>query len=166
MNEAPVLSFRPAATDDAAHVASLVQRTFTSNHVPGWSIESLRSIHDANSVEALVGSFSEASYQSVAVLDKQIIGYISFAKPHLLSIVAVDAAHHGQGIGSSLLRDAIDVVEKANPALEVLQVNATERSQPFYAKHGFYPISPMINVLDRRFMRMAMWLRPRRMGWA
>jgi predicted N-acetyltransferase YhbS len=159
------VSFRPATESDAIGVASLVERTFNPVLVPGWSIESIRSVHKENRTEKLVTSFADAAHQRIAIVDDHIVGYVNFSKPHLLSIIAVDASQHRRGIGAALLLDAIAAVDKAYPDLEVLQVNATELSQPFYAKHSFYPISPMLNVLDRRFVRMAMWLRPSRMGW-
>ncbi|MGL4232308.1 MAG: GNAT family N-acetyltransferase [Casimicrobium sp.] len=165
MNTSHHVSFRTATKDDAMGVASLVERTFTMALVPGWSIESLRSIHEENSAEALAVSFAQAAYQRIAIVEEKIIGYINFSKPHLLSIIAVDASQHRRGIGARLLLDAIEAIDKAYLDIELLQLSATELSQPFYAKHGFYPISPMLNVGDRRFVRMAMWLRPRRMDW-
>jgi predicted GNAT family N-acyltransferase len=57
-----------------------------------------------------------------------------------------------------MIEEAVAATDQAHPELEVLQVNATELSQPLYAKHGFYPISPMMNVAERRFVRMANWL--------
>lgn len=159
-------AIRAAHVEDAPAVSRLIQSAFTPETVPGWSTAAIQSIVESNNEETLAATFSNAALVRVAVIEQRVVGYVCFEKPHLLAIVAVDPSHQRQGIASALIADAIAAIDQAHPELEVLQVNATELSQPLYAKHGFYPISPMMNVAERRFVRMAKWLRPMRMGWA
>jgi predicted N-acetyltransferase YhbS len=158
-------SIRAAHKDDASSISRIVRSAFTPNTIPGWSIAAIGSILESNSEAALVGALPNAALARVAMTDQGVVGYICFEKPHLLAIVAVDQFHWRQGIASALIEDAIAAIDKAHPELEVLQVSATTLSQPLYLKHGFYPISPMLSVAERRFVRMAKWLRPKRMGW-
>lgn len=156
---------RQASFDDAIGIAALVNRVFTPEFVPGWGAEALASVCDEHSETSLQSAIQSCAYQRVAIADGRVVAYLIFSKPHLLSIMAVAPEAQGKGLGSGLIVDAIREIDKAYSGIEVLQVNATERSVSFYAKHGFYPISPMLNVESRRFIRMALWLRPRRMGW-
>jgi hypothetical protein len=41
-----------------------------------------------------------------------------------------------------LIEEAVAATDQAHPELDVLQVNATELSQPLYAKHGLLPNQP------------------------
>ncbi len=157
--------FRQATFEDASGIAALVNRVFTPASVPGWSLEALASVCHEHSETSLQSALQSCAYQRVAIADGRVVAHLIFSKPHLLSIMAVVPEAQGKGLGSRLIVDAIGAVDKGYPNIEVLRVNATERSMPFYAKHGFYPISPMLNVESRRFIRMALWLRPRRMGW-
>ena len=160
------LCFRVASGQDVREISLLIRRVFTADIVRGWSSEALASVHEENSGTSLLNALTSSSFQRVVIAGGNVSGYINFSKPHLLAILAVSSELQGLGIGSRLILDAIAEIDKAHPTVEVLQVNATERSMPFYAKRGFYPISPMLNVAGRRFIRMALWLRPRRMGWA
>ncbi len=156
---------RAANESDTLAVSPLIRSAFTPETVPGWATAAIQSVHESNNEAALATTFSNAALARVALVETHVAGYICFEKPHLLSIVAVDPRHQRRGIASALIEDAIAAIDQAHPELEVLQVSATELSQPLYAKHGFYPISPMLNVAERRFIRMAKWLRPGRMGW-
>jgi len=159
------LCFRTAANEDALGISMLVSRVFTPDRVPGWGAEALASIHEENSGTSLLNALASSVFHRVVIADGNVVAYVNFTKPHLLAILAVASESQGQGIGSRLIVDATTEIDKTHPEIEVLQVNATESSMPFYVKHGFYPISAMLNVDDRRFVRMALWLRPRRMGW-
>jgi predicted N-acetyltransferase YhbS len=159
-------AIRAANSDDASAASRLVQSAFTPETVPGWSVAAIQLVHESNGDASLAAMIPNAALARVAVIEQRVVGYVCFEKPHLLAIVAVDPSHQRQGIASTLIADAIAAIDQAHPELEVLQVNATELSQRLYAKHGFYPISPMMNVAERRFVRMAKWLRPMRMGWA
>ena len=143
----------------------LIRRVFTADIVPGWGVDALASVHEESTGASLLNALAASAFQRVVIARDGVVAYINFTKPHLLAVLAVTSELQGQGIGSRLIVEAIAEVDKANLGVEVLQVNATESSMPFYAKHGFYPITPMLNVEDRRFIRMALWLRPRRMGW-
>ena len=159
------LRFRTASTEDAPGISLLVSRVFVPNLVNGWGVDALVSVREENSGTSLVSALSSSAFQRVVVVCSNVVAYINFTKPHLLAVLAVASELQGQGIGSRLIVDAIKDIDKAHPEIEVLHVSATENSMPFYFKHGFYPISPMLNIDDRRFIRMALWLRPRRMGW-
>ena len=159
------ICYRPASSEDARGIAALISAVFVSAYVPGWGAEALESVHDENSETLLRAALPVTAYQRVAMRADKVVAYIHFSKPHLLAIMAVSPELQGQGLGSRLIVAALAEINTLHPDVEVLQVSATERSMPFYAKHGFYPISPMLNVMDRRFVRMALWLRPRRMGW-
>jgi predicted N-acetyltransferase YhbS len=160
-----LLSLRTAHKDDAPYVSRLIRSAFTTNTVPGWSLSAIQSVVESNGEAAFAEKLPKAALARVASIEQRVVGYICFEKAHLLAIVAVDPAHQRQGVASALIDDAIAAIDQTHPELEVLQVSATELSQPLYFKHGFYPISPMLNVAERRFVRMAKWLRPRRMGW-
>jgi predicted N-acetyltransferase YhbS len=156
---------RAAHNADAPSVARLIRSAFTTHTVPGWSLAAIQSVVESNSEAAIAERLPNVALSRVASIEQRVAGYICFEKPHLLSIVAVDPSHQRQGVASALIEDAIAALDQTHPENEVLQLSATELSQPLYTKHGFYPISPMMNVAERRLVRMAKWLRPKRMGW-
>ena len=159
------LCFRTATNQDAHGISLLIRRVFTADIVAGWGVDALANVHEESIGASLLNALAASAFQRVVIAREGVVAYINFTKPHLLAVLAVTSDLQGQGIGSRLIVEAIAEIDRANLGVEVLQVNATENSMPFYAKHGFFPITPMLNVEDRRFIRMALWLRPRRMGW-
>ena len=165
MSQAAHIDLRLPRESDLASITILIRTTFTVDAIPGWTRETLQTIYEENEGERLRKSVDSAAHACVAMSGEETVGYIHFSRPHLLAIIAIDPKMQGRGLGSNMLERAISEVSATNPDTELLQLSATERSEPFYSKHGFYPISPMLDVEGRRFVRMALWLRPRRLGW-
>ncbi len=78
-----------------------------------------------------------------------------------LGRLAVDARHHGQGLGSLLLADALERVVAAEIAAFALIVDAKDaRAAQFYKHHGFLEFrgSPLLLFLPIETARRAMGL--------
>ena len=78
-----------------------------------------------------------------------------------LGRLAVDARHHGQGLGSLLLADALERVVAADIAAFALIVDAKDaRAAQFYKHHGFLEFrgSPLLLFLPIETARRAMGL--------
>lgn len=68
---------------------------------------------------------------TVATIDDRIVGFSGLADGNL-EMLFVDADHHGRGVGSALLRDALDRV----PGLRVDVNEQNPQAVGFYRRHG------------------------------
>jgi predicted GNAT family N-acyltransferase len=159
----PELKFRSFLPSEAHELSRLVLDTFTTEVTPGWSELALARLHHENRPEALASSLMSAAFHEVCTLGDAQVGVVLCSKPHLLSMIAVRDTWRGQGIGRQLVEHFIDFADREFPDNEILQVNATTYSALFYKRQGFYPISEQIDFDGCRFIRMAFWLRPRRL---
>jgi predicted N-acetyltransferase YhbS len=152
------MAFSPATSADATGIAQLLKAAFTQATVAGWSAEALDRFHDRHAPEAIDVALTTASYQRLCVSGKDVVGYIMISKPSLLTLLAVAPTYQGCGIGSYLLNLALDHINLYfHHQVSLVEVSATGNSAGFYRRHGFYPVSPMIEVDGRRFVRMAYW---------
>ncbi|HZW13819.1 MAG TPA: GNAT family N-acetyltransferase [Noviherbaspirillum sp.] len=149
--------FRPANPDDAERISHLLTVTFDVNSTPGWEIDALARFHARNNYEQIDIAIATAVYQEVCVNSGEIVAYLYMPRPYLIGILAVHPSLQGHGIGSALLQRGRQYVLSHHPEVTVLQVNATERSEPFYAAHSFFPLSPYVMMEGMRFRRMGYW---------
>src|SRR5438132_2354183 len=54
-----------------------------------------------------------------------------------ISMVLVEASHRGMGIGTALLRHALEYLDQ--PAVRTIRLDATPAGRPIYERHGFVP---------------------------
>jgi predicted GNAT family N-acyltransferase len=160
----PELKFRSDFPNEADELSRLVVDTFTTETTPGWNDVALARLHHENRPQALAKSLANAAFYEICSIGDEFIGVVLCAKPHLLSMIAVRDTMRGRGIGRQLVEHFIDFADREFPDNEMLQVNATTYSAPFYKRLGFYPISEPIDFDGCRFIRMAFWLRPRRLA--
>jgi predicted GNAT family N-acyltransferase len=158
------LRFRSHLTSEIGALSKLVVSAFTSEATPGWSDVALARLHLENCPETLAKSMMNAAFHEVCTIGDEVVGAIQCARPHLLSMIAVRDSARGQGVGRQLVEHFIDFADRQFPENEILQVNATTYSASFYKRLGFFPISETIDFDGCRFIRMAYWLRPRRLA--
>jgi predicted GNAT family N-acyltransferase len=116
-------------------------------------------LFDGSTPEAAAAAFENSVFAEVCLNEHSVIGYINCNTPRLISVVVVDPSVHRSGIGSRLLRRALEHISKVAPDASIVEVNATDFSMPFYRRHSFYPISEPFDYEGRRLVRMALWRR-------
>lgn len=81
--------------------------------------------------QRMAADYLPAVELTVATIDGRIVGFSGLADG-TLEMLFVDADHHGQGVGSVLLRQAIDEV----PGLQVDVNEQNPQAVGFYRRHG------------------------------
>lgn len=124
-----IIHIRNVRTEDLRSVYEIAQESFKDP----YPLKLLRHIHDTN-----------PRGFSVAEVNGKVVGYlIGFVRwgnvGHILAI-AVDEAHRREGVGSALMINAFDRLEKGGANVVKLEVRAgNEAAQNFYSKLGFEP---------------------------
>jgi GNAT superfamily N-acetyltransferase len=150
-------SYRPAEAPDAKAISTLVRRSLTAETMPGWSPKAMSSLLAKAAPEAMREEIAKAAFACVASNHRAIAGYVLAKRSRFLNLVVVDPSLQRRGIGSHLVRRMLEYVNRADPDLSVVEVNATEYSLPFYRRLGFYPLSEFIEFDGCRFARLGYW---------
>jgi len=154
------LSFRPADDADAGALSELVRRNVVPATMPGWTTAAIDRLLGENAPDALRSAIKDASFSQLCLdHENRIVGYVYCKSPRAISLVVVEPSVQRCGIGSALLRRALDHIAGVAPDQSVVEVNATEYSMPFYRRHAFYPISELFDYEGCRMVRMALWRR-------
>ncbi|WP_238184764.1 GNAT family N-acetyltransferase [Methylobacterium trifolii] len=126
------LVIRPEHPDDAPAIGRLHARAFGPGRFARTAYRLREGVPhaDALSVTASVGSFLVGSVRMSPV---QAEGPAFLA----LGPLAVDPSFSGRGVGSGLMRAALEAARAAGEGLVVLVGDA-----PFYARFGFTPVPP------------------------
>lgn len=118
---------RAASAADVDAVADLCRRTRQA------SLPFLPDLHTAAEDRVYFRDVVFAGDEvHVAERDGKLVGAIAFGDGWV-SQLYVDPAEHGRGIGSALLRLAMD----AQPELQLWTFQKNDRALRFYARHGF-----------------------------
>ena len=150
-------SYRPAEALDGTAVSALVKQSLTSETLPGWTPKAISSLLAKATPEATREEIAKAAFAYVASDDRALVGYILAKHSRFLNLVAVEPSLQRRGIGSHLVRCMLEHVNRADPDLSVVEVNATEYSLSFYRRLGFYPLSEFIEFDGCRFARLGYW---------
>lgn len=124
-----------ARVDDAPAMLALQLRAFAEE---GRRVQRNDIPPLAETVEALVEHIRHQT-ALVARVDGAIVGCVRGITANGVCVIralAVDPAHHGKGIGTSLLQ----ALERALPAVERFDLTTNpvmERNVPFYERHGY-----------------------------
>lgn len=133
------LNLRPERHGEEAAIRAVVERAFVGEPVVGELVDALRASPDG--VPGL--SF-------VAEVDGEIVGHVLFTRSLLdapsrlvdvlvLSPLSVSPDQQRRGIGSALVRFALDEVRRSRPEPLVF----LEGDPAFYARFGFEPGEPL-----------------------
>ena len=131
---------RPMEPDDFSQVYLVDQKAFEKI----WR----------NSKEQLKIAFVEAFSATVAELDQKVVGYqISTSKSQIghLARLAVDPAFQNKGVGSSLLKDVLDRLQRQG--IVQVTVNTQMRNKAsleLYQKFGFKQLDKVYPVYQYR----------------
>jgi ribosomal protein S18 acetylase RimI-like enzyme len=150
-------TFRPAESSDAESISRLAHRALQPRTLPGWTGAAVERLLEGNSEPSLREHLKASAFSEVCVVRGSIVGFMTSKLPRLISLLVVDPAFQRQGIGSRLLERKLAHVSSAAPEISVVEVNATEYSLAFYRRHGFYPVSELIDFDGCRFVRLAYW---------
>lgn len=148
---------RPERADDAGAVADVLRRSFAEEPVV------------ADLVDALRASDAWVDCAFVAEADGEVVGYVALTRSLLdaparlvdvlvLSPLGVVPEYQGRGVGSALVRHALEVVAEERPEPLVF----LEGSPRYYPRFGFVPgvdlgfRKPSLRIPDAAFQVVRM----------
>ncbi len=132
-----VLEVRAAYQSEWNSAIALAWNTFLKYDAPDYSPEGIRNFHDFIVDDELYHMFLQGSYPMfVALIDGKIRGMITMRGMGHISLLFVEQAFQGRGLGRALV-EAMGRYLKEELHLEQMTVNASPYGVPFYHRVGF-----------------------------
>jgi predicted GNAT family N-acyltransferase len=125
---------------DLLQVTQLVTKMFNQFEAPEYSPEGVSNFLRYNEMDAFRKRVKTNHFVLVARNGETIVGVIEMRNNDHICLLFVDAAHHRQGIGKTLLKAAITRCTKYNPKVNEITVNSSPFAVPIYQRLGFVPI--------------------------
>lgn len=122
---------------DELAVAELIYRTFRNEIAADVSREGVSNFYEYIQPDSILERLSSNYSMEIAVLIDKILGVIEIRDHAHISMLFVDDACRGRGIGRELVRRALHSCLRKNPSLRTVTANSLPGSVPFYEKLGF-----------------------------
>ncbi len=126
--------------NDLLPVTQLVARVFNQFEAPEYSAEGVGNFLRYNEMDAFRKRVKTNHFVLVSRKGETIVGVIEVRNNDHICLLFVDAAHHRQGIGKSLLKAAIEKCLKNAPKVNEITVNSSPFAVPIYQRLGFVAI--------------------------
>lgn len=150
----PTYVYRFARTDEWIAAMDLAWRTFSRFNAAEYSEEGIRNFYDFVTDVGLYESFLRGEYQMIVALDGEtIIGLATVRNGNHLSLLFVDEAYQGQGIGKTLLMNMCRYL-RFEMGEEYMTLTAAPLAVEFYKKLGFRVTKPETTVSGIRVTGM------------
>lgn len=133
--------YRPARPGEETAVSNLVARSFNEFIAPYFSEEGIEEFFKYANPRSLAKRSKDAHFVLVAEIDGEIAGMIEIREMSHISMLFVDKARHGKGIGRELVRLALERVKSESSPPEEITVNSSRFAVPFYERLGFLKTS-------------------------
>ena len=156
INKGISISYRPIQPSEIAAVRDLILRVFDEFVAPLYAREGVATFHDYVSADKIADRLGVDHEMFVAESGYKLIGIIETRNFRHISLLFVDKAFHGLGIGRSLISLAIAECRRENPDLRALTVNSSPNSVEVYARMGFNATGPEQTRDGIRFTPMAL----------
>jgi len=131
------ISYQWMQTGEEAAVCTLVQAVFDRLVAPQFSQQGVDEFRKYVRPEALVERAREGHEVILALEGDVLLGMIEIREPKHISLLFVDEAHQGQGIGRELVSRALQHCDELNAGIASITVHASPNSVGFYRKVGF-----------------------------
>lgn len=150
--------YRAARPGEETAVSNLVARSFNEFIAPGFPEEGIEEFFKYANPRSL-GKRSEGShFVLVAEIEGIIAGMVEVREVRHISMLFVDKAHHGKGIGRELVRLAIERIMSEQPSSENVTVYSSRFAVPFYERLGFTKTSEEKTIYGVVHIPMALTL--------
>lgn len=131
---------RPAVEADAGPVRDFLMAQYDAFNAADNAPEGHRVFRDFVSVPALRGRLGAGSLMLVAERRGAILGVCEMHRDGYLTLLYVDGAHQGRGLGRLLFGMALRRLRAEAPALRTVRVRAMPYARGFYTHLGFRPL--------------------------
>lgn len=127
---------------DEEAISQLIQRSFHRFIAQDYKPEGLKTFLEDTSSKGIARILHEWPLIIVAVAggdsgEPVIVGVIALRLANHISLFFVDEGWHGQGVGTLLLKEAVQKTQKAHPDIHAITVNSSPFAVGFYEKMGF-----------------------------
>lgn len=129
--------YRAVRPGEEAAVSNLVARSFNEFIAPDFAEEGIEEFFNYANPRSLAKRSEGSHFVLVAEADGEIVGMIEVREMSHISMLFVDKAHHGKGIGRELLRLALEHIKSESSPPEEITVNSSRFAVPFYQSLGF-----------------------------
>jgi ribosomal protein S18 acetylase RimI-like enzyme len=141
--DAPSHLLRPLRTSRALAAAARIDRAAFD---PPWHL-------DENGITEAMGATPQHRIRLAVTASDDPAGYLITGRNGAVGFVqrlAVDPAHEGQGVASSLLRDSLDWLRRRGVTEVLVNTHLDNgRALDLYARHGFVTAGENLVVLER-----------------
>jgi len=119
------------------YISGLIKCVFDEFIAPGYSAEGVEEFVGFIEPRRILGRIDGSeSFGLVAVSTDKVIGYIEIRENRHISLLFVDKANHGQGVGTELFCRALERCRLYSEVGE-LTVNSSPYAVPIYRRFGF-----------------------------
>lgn len=145
---------REVKEGEEARVCALVERVFNEFEAPGYSDEGIKEFFDYANPNEMQVRLEAGCILLLAEEGQIIIGMIEFRTKDHISLLFVDANHHGCGIGRALFERAVSLARIKTPNLQYITVNSSPYAKDIYERLGFIATDSEQVVNGIRFIPM------------
>ena len=136
----------------------MVWRTFMKFEAVDYSAEGIKNFYAFLHDGELHRMYREGKYPIIVALDQgKVVGEVSARNGNFVSLLFVEEAYHGQGIGSELLRAMGEFMKKECHEI-FMTVKAAPYAVGFYRKQGFRISRPEEQIAGIRVTPMEKFL--------
>lgn len=150
-----IVSFQLMQPGQEIRVCDLITRVFEEWVAPDFSPDGVQEFLKYVQPDALRERSQANHFALVATMGDEIVGVIEIRNHEHVSLLFVDQAHMGVGIGRELWRRALDICRREKPDVREISVNSSPYAVPIYEKLGFRQTEPERVVNGIRFVPMA-----------
>lgn len=150
--------YREMERGEEAHVFAFVSGVFNEFVAPEYSQEGVEEFMKYIQPHELTSRAQENHFSLIAELGSEIIGMIEVLNYSHVALLFVDSRLQRRGVGSQLLRRALEICRRKEPSLLQVTVNASPNSITAYERMGFEPTDIEQCVNGIRFVPMALHL--------
>lgn len=148
------IEIRWAERKDWKPAMTMIWRTFLKYDGKDYTEEGIQNFFEFITDDTIYRSFLLGTYQMLVALDGgKVIGAASIRNRTHLSLLFVDEAYHGQGVGSSLMNQLCHYL-KEEEGENYMSLKAAPVAVDFYRKLGFRIVSPEEEVSGIRVTSM------------
>ncbi len=153
------LACRLATLAEMPAISALAIRSFQQSIAPLYDALGVANFLAYASSAAMEGRWGHDQFVLVSEdAGRALLGMIEVRANRHISMFFVDPDHFRQGVGRTLLTQAIALIRQRNPTLEALTVNASPNAVGAYRRFGFHYAAPMQQTDGILYRPMVLYL--------
>ncbi len=139
-------------------VFAFVSGVFNEFVAPEYSHEGIEEFMEYIQPDELASRAQKNHFSLIAELGSEIVGVIEVRNYSHVALLFVDSRFQRRGVGTELLRKALEICRRSESNLSQVSVNASPNSITAYERMGFTPTDVDQCVNGIRFVPMALRL--------